>query len=256
MPRINIFTRFTERISVPRLVIRDDEPLIYLREVTKVYPNNNGGFKALKGISAAFRPGEFVGIMGKSGAGKTTLVNLMTAVDHITTGEIVIGNTSIGSLSENQASVWRGRNFGIIYQSFRLMPTMSLIDNIMLPMDLCGLYSTSQSREIAMDLLKSVELEEHAHKRPSAISGGQQQRVAIARALANDPPIIIADEPTGRLDSATSEIIYHIFDQLAAKGKLVVMVSHDLSIVNRLKRRIDLVDGQIAFDSQNEAVPV
>ncbi|MCE1254945.1 MAG: ABC transporter ATP-binding protein, partial [Anaerolineae bacterium] len=192
-----------------------------------------------------------VGIVGKSGAGKTTLVNLMTAIDHISSGDIIVGGTSITSLNENQASVWRGRNFGIIYQSFRLMPTLSLLDNVMLPIDLCGKYSMAESRELAMQLLRAVELEEHVNKLPTAISGGQQQRVAIARALANDPPIIVADEPTGRLDSSTSEIVYRIFEQLAHQGKLVIMVSHDLSIVSRLKRRIDLVDGQIAFDSGN-----
>ncbi|MCE1254632.1 MAG: ATP-binding cassette domain-containing protein, partial [Anaerolineae bacterium] len=160
-----------------------------------------------------------------------------------------IGGISIKTLSENQMAIWRGRNVGIVFQTNRLMPTLTLLDNVMLPIDLCGNYNHNQSREFAMDLLRQVELEEHALKLPSAISGGQQQRVAIARALANDPAIIVADEPTGRLDSTTSEVIYHIFHDLADRGKLIIMVSHDLSIVSRLSRRIDLVDGAIARDS-------
>ena len=171
--------------------------------------------------------------MGKSGAGKTTLVNLMTGLDHLTSGEVRIGGVSIGSLSENQMAIWRGRNIGIVYQTNRLMPTLTLLDNIMLPIDLCGNYDSRQSRELAMHLLEAVELQDHALKLPSAISGGQQQRVAIARALANDPAIIVADAPTGRLDSATSDVIYEIFEDLTRKGKLIIMVSHDLSAVAR-----------------------
>ena len=232
------------------LKIETNEPLIQIREVSKIYPTVNGGFSALKKVSFDFFTGEFVGIVGKSGAGKTTLVNLMSGIDHLSGGKISIGGVSISDLPESHASVWRGRNLGIIYQSFRLMPTLSLLDNILFPIDLCGEYQRKSSRERAMELLRSVELLDHAHKLPSAISGGQQQRVAIARALANDPPIIIADEPTGRLDSATSDIVYAIFSQLAQQGKLVIMVTHDTSVFKKLDRHIELVDGEVKFDSR------
>lgn len=238
--------------AAPELKLSGDQPLMHLKDVVKIYPTaNNGGFTALKGINADFHPGEFIGIMGKSGAGKTTLVNLITGLDHLTSGDVVIGGVSICQLNENQAAIWRGLNLGIVYQTFRLMPTLSLLDNIIFPMDLCGKYNSRQSRQLAMELLHSVELEDHAYKLPSAISGGQQQRVAIARALANDPPIIVADEPTGRLDSVTSEIVYRIFENLARKGKLIIMVSHDLSVEKCLTRRLNLTDGEITFDSRS-----
>ena len=208
MLKPNFLTKITEKVSVPEMKFGRDEPFMQLRGVVKTY---HGGFTALKGIDADFYAGEFVGVMGKSGAGKTTLVNIVTGLDHLTAGDVNVGGISIRNLNENQMAVWRGRNLGIVYQTNRLMPTLSLLDNIMFPIDLCGKYNARQSRELAMDLLRSVELEDHALKLPSAISGGQQQRVAIARALANDPAIIVADEPTGRLDSVTSEVIYQIF---------------------------------------------
>lgn len=233
--------------NFPIVKLGKDDPLVELKQVTKIYP---GGTTALKNINVRFYSGEFVGVMGKSGAGKTTLVNVMSGIDHLTSGEVDLNGIAIGGLNENQMAMWRGLNLGIVYQTNRLMPNLTLLDNIMLPMDLCGLYDPQASRNKAMDLLKAVELEEHANKLPSAISGGQQQRVAIARALANDPAIIMADEPTGRLDSATSQVIYTIFEKLAGEGKLIIMVSHDLNITGRLTRVIDLQDGEITRDSQ------
>jgi putative ABC transport system ATP-binding protein len=224
-------------------------PIVQLRDLVKVYLTANGGFKALKGISADFYLGEFVGIVGKSGAGKSTLINMITNTDHITSGEVIVGTVSIHALNENQAALWRGQNLGIIYQNFRLMPSLSLIDNVRLPIDLCGNYVPRLSVERAMELLKEVELEAHAFKPPSDISGGQQQRVAIARALANDPPIIVADEPTGRLDSATADVIVQIFEQLAKRGKLVLMATHDTSLLNRFSRRLTIADGEITEDT-------
>jgi putative ABC transport system ATP-binding protein len=194
-------------------------------------------------------PGEFVGIIGRSGAGKTTLVNVLTGVDHPSEGEVWIGDVPVHSLSENRLALWRGRTLGIIYQSFYLMPSISLLHNVMLPMDVCGLYRRGQSEQRAMELLRMVELEDHAHKLPSAISGGQQQRVAIARALANDPDLLVADEPTGRLDSGTAETIFEVFSRLIEQGKTILMVTHDLSLASRVRRVIRLVDGQIAEDS-------
>jgi putative ABC transport system ATP-binding protein len=224
-------------------------PLLQLRDVVKVYPTNNGGFKALKGITADFYAGEFVGIIGKSGAGKSTLVNMITATDHLTSGEVLVGDISIHTLKEDQAADWRGRNMGIIYQSFRLMPALSLVNNIRMPIDFCGDYTPTSSVETAMRLLQEVELEAHAGKPPTAISGGQQQRIAIARALANDPPIIIADEPTGRLDSSTAGVIVHIFKELAKRGKLVLMATHDTSLLDSFTRRLTISDGELIEDS-------
>ena len=208
-------------------------PIIQLRQVEKAYPSAAGDFYALKGISLDILPGEFLGIIGKSGAGKSTLLNMITGVDHLTSGEVLVNGSearppvSVHSLGENELAVWRGRNLGIVYQSFQLLPTLTLLDNIMLPMDLCGRYRPRESKERAMELLKMVELEEHAYKMPAYISGGQQQRVAIARALANDPPIIVADEPTGSLDSLTAETIFAMFEKLVQAGKTLVMVTHD-----------------------------
>jgi putative ABC transport system ATP-binding protein len=250
MLKTDFIKKVLEKTTLPELKLGGDEPLMHLSGMVKTYPTANGGFTALKGITIDFYRGEFVGILGKSGAGKTTLVNLVSGIDHLTAGEVCIGGVSIHELNENQGSLWRGRNLGIIFQTFRLMPTLSLVDNIMLPVDLCGYYQSGITRERALELLRSVELQDHAYKLPNAISGGQQQRVAIARALVNDPPIIIADEPTGRLDSTTSEIVYQIFTHLASQGKLIIMATHDLSMIDQLTRRIELVDGEITSDSR------
>ena len=225
--------------------------LVQLKNIFKTYQSPTGGFTALKGISADFYAGEFIGILGKSGVGKTTLINAITATDAITSGEVLVEGVSIHTLSQNQAARWRGQNMGIVYQTFRLMPTLSLIDNIMMPLDFFGEFHSRPSLERAQELLRDMELEEHAFKHPSAISGGQQQRIAIARALVNDPPIIIADEPTGRLDSLTAEIIYRSFERLVRNGKLVIMATHDLSIVDRFSRTLMLYDGELTEDSGN-----
>jgi putative ABC transport system ATP-binding protein len=228
----------------------ENVPLISLRDVVKCYKTNSGDFKALKGVSGNFYAGEFVCIVGRSGAGKSTLVNMITGVDHLTSGEVWVKDVPVHKMNENQVALWRGRNLGIVYQSFRLMPSLCLLDNIMLPMDFCGLYDRKKSSERAMALLKEVELEDHAFKPPSAISGGQQQRVAIARALANDPPILVADEPTGRLDSITAEIIIRMFEKLSCQGKLVIMVTHDTSVLQRATRSLIIQDGEIIQDSK------
>lgn len=231
------------------------QPLMQLRQVVKVYATSAGSFPALKGITVSIYPGEFVGIIGKSGSGKTTLLNMITGVDHITSGEVLIGGqddnllVQIHALHENQLALWRGRNLGIVYQSFQLLPMLTLLDNILLPMDLCGHYRPRQSRERAMELLKLVELEEHAHKLPAYISGGQQQRAAIARALANDPPILIADEPTGSLDSMTAETVFEVFEGLVAQGKTILMATHDRSLRTRFSRLLQIADGELSSDT-------
>jgi putative ABC transport system ATP-binding protein len=222
-----------------------EEPLVKLREVVKTYPTAAGDFLALKKITADFHPGEFVAIIGKSGAGKSTLVNMMTGVDHLTSGEVWVGDTPVHELDENEMALWRGRNIGVVYQSFELLPTLSLLDNVMLPMDFCGLYQGRQSLERAEALLTQVGLAEHRHKPPTRVSGGQQQRVAIARALANDPPIIVADEPTGNLDTATAEDVFRLFENLVVQGKTVILVTHDNSLATRVTRVLRIADGEI-----------
>ena len=225
-------------------------PFIRMRAVKKNYKTATGEFPALKGIETYIYAGEFIGILGKSGAGKSTLVNMLTAVDHLSAGEIWVGDVAVHTLNENQAAIWRGRNLGVIYQSFQLMPTLSLVDNVLMPLDFCGTFRPRLSAQRAMELLREVELEEHARKLPASISGGQQQRVAIARALINDPPLIVADEPTGRLDSVTAEAILAIFERLVEQGKTIVMVTHDTSFLDRFTRVLWIADGKIVSEPQ------
>jgi putative ABC transport system ATP-binding protein len=228
-----------------------DGALIRLRDVVKVYHTAAGDLTALKGICADFGQGEFVGVIGKSGAGKSTLVNMITGVDSMTSGQIWVDDTAVHTLGENQMALWRGRNVGVVYQSFELLPMLSLLDNVMLPMDLSGLYRPGRSQERAQELLTLVGLEEHMHKPPTRISGGQQQRVAIARALANDPPIIVADEHTGNLDSITAEGIFALFQQLIDQGKTIVMVTHDESLAWRVSHVVRIADGEIVDETLN-----
>jgi putative ABC transport system ATP-binding protein len=224
--------------------------LVQLQDVVKVYATAAGEFPALKGINLEIGKGEFVGIVGKSGAGKSTLLNMITGVDHLTSGEVIVHTSgspeSIHKLREDEIALWRGRNLGVVFQSFQLLPMLTLVENIMLPIDLCGKFNPKQSRERALELLRLVEIEGHADKLPSQISGGQQQRVAIARALANDPPILIADEPTGSLDSVTSEHIFELFQHLVSdQGKTIVMVTHDKSLAPRFTRTLEITDGEL-----------
>jgi putative ABC transport system ATP-binding protein len=231
------------------------ETLIQLRQVGKVYETTAGDFTALNNISLEINQGEFFGILGKSGAGKTTLLNMITGVDHVSSGEVLVGKpgseVSVHALDEDQLALWRGKNLGVVFQSFQLLPMLTLVENIMLPLDLCGLYRPAESRERALELLKLVELEEHARKTPKAISGGQQQRVSIARALAADPPILVADEPTGSLDSVTADHIFAIFERLVNSGKTIVMVTHDSVLTPRFSRHLVIHDGEIVSNGFN-----
>lgn len=221
-------------------------PLISLRGVKKTYATGGVEVQALKGIDLEVHAGEFLGILGKSGAGKTTLVNMIAGLDHLSEGQVIVNDVNVQSLNESDLALWRGKNIGVIFQSFQLLPTLNLLDNIMLPMDFCGLYQRRASYERAMYLLDQVELKDHALKLPSAISGGQQQRVAIARALVNDPPILLADEPTGRLDTTTAETIFNLFENLIGQGKTIIMVTHDHSLADRTTRALTIADGLIA----------
>ena len=230
-------------------IIQRNPSLIRVRKLVKSYPTGVDPFEALHAIDLEVQQGEYVGVIGKSGAGKTTLVNMLSGIDRITSGEVFVNGTAVHELKEDELALWRGKNLGVVYQSFHLLPMLSLRDNITLAMDFGGQYRRGKSEAKAMDLLAQVELEEHAHKPPAYISGGQKQRVAIARALANDPPLILADEPTGRLDSVTSETIFRIFDALIAQGKTVLMVSHERTLARRVDRVIELEDGVIINES-------
>jgi putative ABC transport system ATP-binding protein len=225
-------------------VLKEGKPIIRIHNVVKAYETAAGKFLALKGVDLEVNHGEFIGIVGKSGSGKTTLINMLTGVDHATSGEVWVNGTAVHTLDENRLADWRGLNLGIIYQSFYLMPTLSLLDNVLLPMDFCGLYKGRESVARARELLEMVGLGEHALKQPSAISGGQQQRVAIARALANNPQLIVADEPTGRLDSANAENIFNIFRMLVEQGKTILMATHDSVLAERLSRVLEIADGE------------
>jgi putative ABC transport system ATP-binding protein len=226
------------------------QALIRLRDVEKTYITAAGPFTALKGITLDVMPGEFLAITGKSGAGKTTLVNMITGTDSLTAGEVWVGNVSVHRMNSNRLTRWRGLNMGIVFQSFHLIPNLSLLDNVMLPLDFCGQYRRQVSRDTALTLLEEVELADHVRKYPSQISGGQQQRVAIARALANDPAILVADEPTGRLDSQTAEVIYQVFEGLVKRGKTIVMVTHDLGVVGRVSRTLEIKDGEVTASAR------
>ncbi len=227
------------------------KPLIELRRVVKEYETPAGPFPALKGISASIAHGEFVGVIGKSGAGKSTLINMITGIDQVTSGEIFLTpngrSFAIHAMAEAQLAAFRGRHIGVVHQAFHFLPMLTVLENVMLPMDLCGDYSRHQSAERGMDLLRLVELEEHAIKKPTQISGGQQQRLAIARALANDPELLVADEPTGSLDSATADHILQAFDQLVHQGKTIVMVTHDRSLAPLFSRQLQLSDGELTL---------
>lgn len=219
---------------------------ISLQGVVKDYPTAGGFYRALKGIDLDVAQGELLGIIGKSGAGKTTLINMVTGIDSLTEGIVRVVDKEIQNMGENDLALWRGRTLGVVYQSFQLMPTLNLLDNVLLPMDFCGLYRRRSSVEQAAALLTEVGLGDHIYKLPSAISGGQQQRVAIARALANDPPVLVADEPTGRLDSLTAGVIFEIFESLVQKGKTILMVTHDDSLARRMSRVLEMTDGRLA----------
>jgi putative ABC transport system ATP-binding protein len=219
--------------------------LIELRQVVKVYENAAGGFRALNGVDLAIDRSEFVGIIGRSGSGKSTLMNMITGIDRPSSGEVLVGDTAVHQLSENQMARWRGRNLGIVFQFFQLLPTLSVLENVTLPMDFCRTWPLRERRQRALALLDMVDMAEHAYKLPAALSGGQQQRVAIARALANDPPLIIADEPTGNLDSKTADAVFALFERLTAEDKTVVMVTHDTGLARRIPRTVLIADGEM-----------
>jgi ABC-type lipoprotein export system ATPase subunit len=235
--------------------VHNGGPIIDLREVNKSYKTAVGDYPALKDINLQIDAGEFVSIIGKSGSGKSTLLNMITGIDRPNTGEVFVNDTAVHQLSENRMARWRGKNLGVVFQFFQLLPTISVIENIMLPMDFCRTYPMREREKRALSLLKMVELDDHAYKLPTALSGGQQQRVAIARALANDPPVVIADEPTGNLDSKTADSVFELFNNLVTQGKTIIVVTHDSGLAKRTHRTALIADGEIVNEYVAKAMP-
>jgi ABC-type lipoprotein export system ATPase subunit len=244
-----------QRNSETKNDMNGNPPMIDVRSVHKYYQSAAGDYHALKGIDLCICGGEFVSIIGKSGSGKSTLLNMITGIDRPTTGEVFVNGTGIHEMNENQLAAWRGDSLGIIFQFFQLLPALNLKQNVILPMDLAGKHKARERRERAEHLLELVGLADHMHKLPSMVSGGQQQRAAIARALANDPPIIIADEPTGNLDSKTAATVFDLFNQLVAEGKTVIIVTHDSSLARHAHRTALIADGEIVNEYVAKALP-
>ncbi len=222
-----------------------EKPLIELHKLVKIYDTSAGYFTALDGVSLFINKGEFVSIVGKSGSGKTTLINMVTGIDQPTSGEIFVAGTAVHTLNENQIANWRGVTIGVVFQFFQLLPTLTILENVRLPMDFCDIYTREERTERAMQLLELIGIATHANKLPSRLSGGYQQRAAIARALANDPPIIATDEPTGNLDSKSAEAVIALFETLVQQGKTIIMVTHDNELSQHAMRTIHLADGKV-----------
>ena len=238
-------------METTRVHQQDTLALVSLSGVFKNYETGAGEVPVLEDINLRVSEGEFVSIVGPSGSGKSTLLNMITGIDRPTSGQVVVGGEPIHELSENELARWRGRNVGVIFQFFQLLPTLSVLENVMLPMDFCSVLKRRERKARAMELLEQVGIADQAHKLPSALSGGQQQRAAIARALANDPPVIVGDEPTGNLDTATADEVFALFEGLAARGKTLVIVTHDRRLSARTGRVLHLLDGCIDRDENN-----
>ena len=221
------------------------EAVVQIRDVTKSFHTAYGEFHALKGISLDIKRGRLISLTGKSGNRKTTLLNVMTGIDRPSRGSVRIDGVSIESLPEGPLARWRGRNMGVVFQFFQLIPTLTILENVMLPMDFCNTFPKKERRERGLALLEWIGIQDQAYKLPMTLSGGQQQRAAIARALANDPPIIVADEPTGNLDSRTATAIFELFAELAGAGKTVAVVTHEREFSGYFEETITLVDGAI-----------
>jgi ABC-type lipoprotein export system ATPase subunit len=232
--------------SIQNSTITDQSiDLIELRDLRKSYQSPAGPIRALKNINLSLRRGEFVAVMGKSGAGKSTLVNMIAGIDSPDSGEIIIDGVPIHRLNEDERARWRGLNMGIVFQFFQLLPSISLTKNVTIPMEFCNRFTAQERKTRALSLLNQVGILDHANKKPSLISGGQQQRVAVARALANDPTIVVADEPTGNLDSKTACEILDIFSGLSQQGKTILIVTHDKTVAARADRIVSIADGEL-----------
>ncbi|HET6822120.1 MAG TPA: ABC transporter ATP-binding protein [Anaerolineales bacterium] len=245
--------------SLPKPAIQQPvstpEAMIDMHGIVKTFKNAAGEVTVLKGINLTIYRGEFVSLVGKSGSGKSTLLNMITGIDHPTQGRMVINGMDIYTgVTESQRSRWRGRNLGIVFQFFQLLPMLTLLENVMLSMDFADMYEFEERPQRAMEMLKLVGLETFAHKLPALVSTGQQQLAAIARALACDPPLLVADEPTGNLDSRSANTIIDLFEELSRRGKTVLMVTHDPSLTSRTTRNITIADGLIVGDSRKSQI--
>jgi putative ABC transport system ATP-binding protein len=241
------------RERIPLEVGSQGQPLIEFVNVAKIFKTDAGVFPALRGINLKINKGEFVSVVGKSGSGKSTLINMLTGIDRPTHGEIYVAGTAIHNLNESETARWRGASLGVVFQFFQLLPSLTVLENVRLPMDFCNLFARQERNDRAMELLRLVGMEDLAFTTPSRLSGGQQQRAAIARALANDPPIIATDEPTGNLDSQTASDITDLFLHLVEQGKTVIMVTHDAELAARARRTISIADGNILGEVYREA---
>lgn len=230
-------------------------PLINLHQVSKAYESASGSFTALQGINLRVLTGEFVAIVGKSGSGKTTLLNILAGIDRPTGGTISVADTPVHSLSESQLAEWRGKTIGLVFQFFQLLPTLTVVENVMLPMDFARIIPAADRRSRGLELLDRVGIRNQADKLPARLSGGEQQRAAIARALANDPPILMADEPTGNLDEHTRTSVLELFDKLNAEGRTIIVATHERDIIHYANRQLTLVDGRVVDDARTEAEP-
>lgn len=244
-----------ERYALPVRYDSNGDPIIRMRGITKTFRSAAGEATVLKGVDVDILPGQFVSVVGRSGSGKSTLVNMITGIDRPTSGSVEIGGQNILHMPESDMAVWRGRHLGIVFQFFQLLPMLTLIENVMLPMDFCNMYPPAMREERALGLLTRVGLDDFAYKLPGAVAGGQQQSAAVARALANDPPILIADEPTGNLDSVTAEQVMEIFEELAALGKTILFVTHDRTLALRTNRRLLISDGELVNETLVAAFP-
>ena len=232
------------------------DDLIQMRNVIKTFKNAAGEFTVLRGIDLTIKQGDFAAVVGKSGSGKSTLLNMITGIDHPTSGQVVISGTDVYKMTESERSLWRGQNLGIVFQFFQLLPMLTLLENVMLPMDYVSLYDFDERPKRAMQLLEMVGLKKQANTLPLAVSTGQQQAAAIARALATDPPLLVADEPTGNLDSRAADGIIDLFEELVENGKTIVMVTHDPSMTSRTSRTITISDGILINEIVAQALPL
>jgi putative ABC transport system ATP-binding protein len=227
------------------------EQLISIDKLVKDYDGPTGPIHVLKGVDLTVEAGEFVGIQGPSGSGKTTLLNMITGIDRPTEGQLLVADQSLIDLTENELARWRGEHVGVIFQFFQLLPTLTVLENVVLPMDFARKWKSKERQERAINLLQQVGLEDQAHKMPNTLSGGQQQRAAIARALANDPPLLVGDEPTGNLDSKTADQVFLLFERLVDQGRTFLMVTHNKELASRITRVIEVIDGQLLDSNGN-----
>ena len=223
--------------------------LVDVQQVFKRFIVGETEVTILKGISFQVHRGEFVMIVGPSGNGKSTLLNMVTGIDYPSEGQVIVGGEDIHEMNANDQSLWRGKNVGIVFQFFQMMPSLTLLNNVMLPMELANMYTRKTRRERAEHLLDRVGLSEQMNKLPSMVSGGQAQRAAIARAIANEPPLLIADEPTGNLDPTSANIIFDLFERLVTEGTTIMMVTHDKELAAKVPRKIEIVGGNISRDT-------